>query len=130
MRYLKAFLVATVVFLVVDIAWITFFVRAEYDATLGPLMRETPGVTAALLFYAGYIAGILYFAVRPAHARGHVNTALINGALLGALAYGTYTLTNYAIFSAWTVTLVVSDIAWGAFLTAITAASGYFASRR
>jgi len=130
MNYLKAYIAATLVFLVVDIAWISLYVRGEYDAALGPMLSETPGVGGALLFYVGYIAGILFFAVRPALADGRAKTALVNGALLGALAYGTYTLTNYAIFSAWTVTLVISDIAWGAFLTAVTAAAGYFAARR
>ena len=44
---------------------------------------------------------------------------------LGALAYGTYTVTNYSLFEQWTPGLVVSDTAWGAFLTALCAAAGY-----
>ncbi|MEO0998754.1 MAG: DUF2177 family protein, partial [Pseudomonadota bacterium] len=78
----------------------------------------------------GYILGTLYFAVRPALASGRVATAAMNGALLGALAYGTYTLTNYTIFAVWSVGLVISDTLWGAFLTAITASAGFFAIRR
>ncbi|MEO0998933.1 MAG: DUF2177 family protein, partial [Pseudomonadota bacterium] len=84
---------ATIVFLVVDIAWIVLVVRAEYEAVLGGLMQTSPSIVGAVLFYVGYILGTLYFAVRPALASGRVATAAMNGALLGALAYGTYTLT-------------------------------------
>ena len=129
MNYLKSFLAATLVFLLVDLLWITFFVRDAYTAALGSSMREQPEVVAALLFYLGYIAGILYFAVRPALAAQRLATAAISGALLGALTYGTYALTNQAIFAAWTWTITLSDIAWGAFLTAVTAVAGYIAAR-
>ncbi len=129
MTYLKAFVTATIVFLVVDIAWIVLVVTPEYKAALGSLIQESPSIAAAVLFYVGYILGILYFAVRPALDAGRAGVAALNGALLGALAYGTYTLTNYAIFAAWNLTLVLSDIAWGAFLTALTAAAAYLAAR-
>ena len=94
------------------------------------MMRETPDGLAAGAFYVGYIAGILFLAVRPALEAERPGPALINGAALGALAYGTYTLTNYAIFAQWSVTLVLSDIAWGAVLTASCAVIGYLAARK
>ena len=129
MRYVKAFAVTAAVFLLIDIAWISLFLRDVYEAQLGSMMRPEASVAAAVLFYVGYIGAILYFAVRPALAAGRMATALVHGAALGAIAYGTFTLTNYAIFSQWSVLLVVSDIGWGAFLTAISAAIGYFATR-
>lgn len=125
MRFLKAAAATAIAFLVIDIAWIGFFVGDVYDAQLGDMMRESPNGLAAAAFYLAYIAGIVYFAVRPALDENRVGPALLNGALLGALAYGTYTLTNYAIFSQWSMTLALSDIAWGAFLTAGSAAVGY-----
>jgi uncharacterized membrane protein len=129
MNYFKAAAAVAVSFLVIDLAWIAFFLGDVYDAQLGNLMRETPDGLAAGVFYVGYIAGILYFAVRPAFHEARVGPAVLNGALLGALAYGTYTLTNYAIFTSWSFVLVLSDIAWGAFLTASSAAIGYLAAR-
>jgi uncharacterized membrane protein len=56
-------------------------------------------------------------------------TTLTNGAVVGALAYGTYTLTNYAILTNWTPGLVYTDIVWGALLTAVVAAAGHLAAR-
>jgi uncharacterized membrane protein len=129
MNYIKSAAAIAVAFLVIDLAWIGFFLGDVYDAQLGDMMRETPNGLAAGAFYVGYIAGILYFAVRPALHEARVGPAVLNGALLGALAYGTYTLTNYAIFTDWSLVLVVSDIAWGAFLTASSAAIGYLVAR-
>ena len=130
MTYLKATVATAIAFLVIDLAWISLFLGDVYAAQLGDMMRDTPDGLAAGAFYIGYIAGILYLAVRPALEAGRVGPALLNGAILGALAYGTYTLTNYAIFTQWSVTLVLSDIAWGAVLTASSAAVGYMAARK
>ncbi|MDJ0751867.1 MAG: DUF2177 family protein [Woeseiaceae bacterium] len=129
MRYVKAFAATAIVFLIIDLAWIGLFLRDVYEAQLGSMMRPSASVWAAALFYVGYVAAILYFAIRPALAEMRLATAIQHGAALGAIAYGTYTLTNYAIFERWSVLLVVSDIGWGAFLTAVCAAAGYLAAR-
>ena len=129
MKYVKAFAAAAVAFLVIDIAWISLFLRDVYEAQLGSMMRPTASASAAVLFYVSYIAAILYLAVRPALAEKRIATAIQHGAALGAIAYGTFTLTNYAIFAQWSVLLVVSDIGWGTFLTAVSAAAGYLAAR-
>ncbi len=129
MNYLKAAVVTAITFLIIDLAWITLFLGDVYEVQLGAMMLGEPRVWPAVVFYVGYIAGIVFFAVRPALTSNGTKAALLNGALLGALAYGTYTLTNHAIFAQWTPLLVVSDIAWGAFLTGISAAAGYLVAR-
>ena len=129
MKTLKSLAAVAVTFLVIDLVWIRLVVIDVYEAQLGSMMRPDASATAAVLFYVGYLAAILYLAVRPALADQRVATAALHGAALGAVAYGTYTLTNYAIFAQWSVLLVVSDIGWGTFLTAVTAAVGYLAAR-
>lgn len=128
MKNLKAFIAIAVVFTTVDIAWISLFLGDVYAAQLSSIMRESPLAAPALLFYVGYIIAIIFFAVRPALATQRVATALLNGGALGAVTYGTFTLTNHAILSAWSWHLVISDIAWGAFLTGICSACGYLAA--
>jgi len=130
MKFLKAYFAAAATFLVIDLAWIGLFVRNVYDAELGSMMLATPRVAGAIIFYVAYVAAIVYLAIRPAWQTQSSRTALINGGSLGAVCYGTYTLTNYALFEAWSWLLVVSDIAWGGFLTAVAALAGYLASRR
>lgn len=130
MACLRAYLGTLVAFLLIDIAWIALVLRPFYEEQLGALLNPEPGLAAAAVFYLFYAAGIVYLAVQPALHERSPATALLRGAVLGALAYGTYTVTNQAIFTAWTTALVLSDIAWGAFLTAMCAVAGYAAAGR
>ncbi|MEL7448107.1 MAG: DUF2177 family protein [Pseudomonadota bacterium] len=129
MTYFKAFAGTLVTFLIVDLAWITFFVRPYYQKTVGHLLRESPDLAASAVFYLAYVGGIVYFAIVPALAAGSLRVAVLNGAVLGGIAYATYSVTNYAVFEGWTTGLMLSDVAWGIFLTAVCAAGGYFAAR-
>ena len=127
--YLKAFFTVLLTFLVVDAIWISLVLLDFYQQTLGDLMQEAAPGLAAVVFYLAYSAGIVQLAVLPAVEKQSVSIAISNGGFLGALAYGTYTMTNYTLFGSWTYGLVVSDILWGTFLTALCAAAGFFAVR-
>ena len=129
MNYLRAYVGTLTAFLVLDLAWIVIVVRPYYESQLGALLRDSPDMAASALFYLAYVAGIVMLAVEPALRSARMTTALLRGAALGALAYGTYTVTNYAIFEAWTLGLLASDVLWGTFLTAVCAACGYLAAR-
>lgn len=129
MRILLAYLAAAAVFIVVDLIWIVLVVLDTYQREIGSMLSDSPNRAAAGIFYAGYIAGILLLASLPAVERGSWRTAALNGAVLGAIAYGTYTVTNYAVLTGWTMTLVVTDILWGAFITALCALVGFIVAR-
>ena len=129
MSFLKAYLGTIIAFVVVDAIWISLFVRHLYRETMGPLLLETPNYLAAGLFYLAYSAGVVVLAVLPALAVRNPRAALINGAVLGAVSYGTFALTNYAMFRGWTTSLVFSDILWGTFLTALSAGCGFLFAR-
>lgn len=130
MPMIKAYIASIVTFLVVDAIWIALVVRSYYESQIGSLLRDTPDFIAALVFYLAYAFAVVVLAVKPALTSKRLVDALMLGALLGAIAYGTFTITNYAVLKDWTIGLVVSDIAWGTFLTAVVAASGYLAARR
>ena len=125
----KAFIGTLIAFLIIDLVWIVGVVRPMYDRQLGELLRTNPQLGAAAVFYLMYAAGIVFFAVLPGVQAGGMRTALVNGAVLGGLAYGTYAFTNYALVKGWTLSLAVADFGWGIVLTAITAAAGLFAAR-
>ncbi|MBT8484297.1 MAG: DUF2177 family protein [Phycisphaerae bacterium] len=129
MSYVKCYAGVILAFLVIDLAWIVFVAKPLYERTVGDLMRASPNLVAAGVFYLAYAAGIVVLACRPAMNTGAQTTALVNGAVLGALAYGSFTVTNYALFKAWTTTLVVTDILWGTALTAVSAWIGLLATR-
>jgi uncharacterized membrane protein len=129
MVFTKAFVGTLVAFLAIDMVWIARVARPMYERQVGDLLRVHPQIGAASAFYLAYTAGIVYFAVLPALASGGVRTALLNGAALGGLAYGTYAFTNHALFKGWTFTLAAADVGWGIVLTAVTAACGLWAAR-
>ena len=129
MRFLLAYLAATAVFIVVDLIWIVLVVWDTYEREIGNMLSDSPNGAAAAIFYIGYIAGILLLASLPAVEKRSWKTAAINGAVMGAIAYGTYTVTNYVILTGWTMTLVVTDTLWGAFITALCAYVGYVVAR-
>lgn len=121
---------AGLAFGVLDGIWLSFVGLPFYLEAIGEIMAYPPRIPAAALFYVGYIAGLVYFVVVPATRAGGVPRALVQGALLGAFAYGTYDLTNLATLTAFTWKLAAIDIAWGTFATAMTAAAGTAAARR
>ncbi len=129
MTFVKSFAGTLIAFLAIDFIWITRVVKPMYDQQVGSLLRTNPQMGAAAIFYLMYAAGIVYFAVLPAIESGGMRTALLNGAIFGGLAYGTYAFTNYAVLKGWTLTLVFADVAWGIVLTAVAAACGLFAAR-
>ncbi|MBB5275916.1 putative membrane protein [Rhizobium rosettiformans] len=130
MPYVIAYISTAVVFFALDYLWLTRIAIGFYREQIGSLMLASPNFTAAGVFYLFYVVGVVYFAVMPAVSAGSLVTALINGALLGLLAYGTYDMTNLATLKGWSLQMSLVDMAWGAFLTATAAAAGYLAVSR
>ncbi|MEM7744502.1 MAG: DUF2177 family protein [Pseudomonadota bacterium] len=124
MQILTLYFVTVLVFLAVDIVGLKLFLKPLFDRHLGDWMLEDPKLAPAAAFYLFYIVGVVYFVSLPALAEGGVVKALLTGAFLGAVAYGTYEFTNYATLTRWSLEMVLTDVIWGAFLTAISAAAG------
>lgn len=116
-------------FIAIDLVWLGVVARDFYVGQLGSLMAPKPRWGIALLFYAAYCAGIVLFAVMPGMAAGSLLRTVLLGAALGALAYGTYDLTNLATLRGWPPLLSVVDVAWGTLLTATAAGLSHLAVR-
>lgn len=124
-KALLTYLLTVPVFFAIDMVWLGLVAKNFYNKYLGKLLTENIIWSAAIIFYLVYIAGIIYFAVMPAVEKGSISKTAINGALLGALAYATYDLTNLATLKNWPFTVVWVDILWGMVLTALVAVAGY-----
>jgi uncharacterized membrane protein len=125
-----AWLAAAGAFLALDLLWLGVVARNFYWTQLGDLVRDKPDLGVAALFYAGYVAGVVFFAIMPALQTGGVWRAVLLGALLGLFGYGTYDLTNLATLKGYPPLLAAVDIAWGTFLTAAASAAGFLAVQR
>ena len=125
MKALKPILAMLVALLVLDAIWIAGFMQGLYQREIPDMLKEQANIVAALAFYVGYPLGAWYLAVVPAVRRQSLQSALLNGAVLGAVAYGTFAVTNLAVLEGWSVTLTVVDLIWGACVTAAVSALGY-----
>ena len=129
MTWIVAAITAALVFGALDAVWLSWAGPNFYRPRLGDILADSFRMMPALVFYAAYIAAIVWFAVRPVLSLG-IGAAALNGALLGAICYATYDLTNQATMRTWSTTVTVADIAWGAFATAVAAAAASFAAAK
>ena len=127
-KYVFAYLGAGLTFAVIDAVWLTTMVNRLYRPVIGPIMADKPDMTAAVIFYLISIAGTVFLAIDPALREGSWTRALLNGAVLGFIAYATYDLTNQATLNVWSWKLTITDIIWGTTLTGLSATGGYFAA--
>lgn len=127
MLTLPVFLGVSLSLLILDILWLSTMAKRLYRPELGNLIADKFRTIPAMLFYIIYVLGVIYFASVPAIQASSGKMALINGALLGALSYSTYDLTNQATLQKWSTKVTIIDILWGATLTSISSYAGYYA---
>ena len=129
MKWIVAYLGAGLTFGALDALWLRWAGPNLYRPALGDLLAPSFRPAPAVAFYLLYIAATVWFAVRPGLDQGAACAAL-NGALLGAICYATYDLTNQATLQHWPVHVTLIDIGWGAFATATASAIACWATAR
>lgn len=128
--HLISFVVAAVLFTVVDLIWLTAVATDLYDRELGPLLADEPRAGAAVAFYVLFVAGLVHFVVLPALERGRVAWAFGSGAFFGLVTYATWDLTSLAVLEGFPASLVPIDLAWGAVLASSVAGGTTLVVRR
>lgn len=128
-KTLIAYVAALLFIAVADALWLGLLMPQQYQAWIGPLMREQPLLLPAAAFYLLYPVGVTVFAVLPGLERNSCKASAALGALLGLLAYGTYDLSNLATLKGWPLQLTLVDMCWGAGLSAAAATVAFLAAR-
>lgn len=116
LNFLIYFVIAFIVFIIIDIIWLGLVAKKLYAKYLGYIMAEKVNFLAAIIFYVVFIIGLVYFAVMNVSVWW---MALLNGALLGFIAYATYDLTNLATLKGWPLKITIIDLVWGTSLGAV-----------
>lgn len=129
MKILVLYVVTALVFLGLDAVMLKNVLRPLFEKHVGDLLADNVNLPAAVIFYLFYIGGVLWFVSLPALRDGAPGKALITGALLGAMAYGTYEFTNLATLKGWHWQMVLIDVSWGALLTGVSAWTGVMVAR-
>jgi uncharacterized membrane protein len=127
MQLTTLYLSTAAVFLILDAIMLSLVMKPLFTRHIGALMIEPIRYVPAGLFYAAYVAGLIYLVSLPALKTG--SPVLIPAAIIGAMAYGTYEFTSYAIMRDWHWQMVATDFLWGTVLTAVSAWAGVAITR-
>jgi uncharacterized membrane protein len=115
---------AALVFCAADAVVIPLVMQPLFKAALGSQMLDALRLGPAAMFYIVHIAGLVWFAGRPVARGGSARGALLDGAILGFVAYSCYEMTSWTIMRAWTPALVVIDLTWGTIISGVAAWAG------
>ncbi|NCB41577.1 MAG: DUF2177 family protein [Clostridia bacterium] len=120
MNFFKHYLIALIVFTLIDLIWLLIISKDLYREKLGPLMADKVNILAAVLFYVLFIAAVVFFVINPAIEKESIFFALYAGAFFGLVCYATYDLTNLATLKGWPLSITIIDLIWGSFITSAT----------
>ena len=124
-----SFIFVSIIFLIIDVLWLSITVKSLYRPALGDLLKDKPVMWAAVLFYIIYMIGVALIILKPALANDSISQALWTGVVFGVVAYGTYNLTNMATVKNWSASIVWIDMLWGGFLTGFSSAFGIYLTK-
>lgn len=124
--FFKLYFIAIVVFLGIDMIWLTLIAKNYYAKQIGYLLAKNPNLFAALIFYLIFVAGLIFFVITPALDKKAWTHALLAGAFFGLVTYATYDLTNLATVKDWPLLVTIVDLIWGMFISAVVSVATYF----
>jgi uncharacterized membrane protein len=120
-RYVVLYLATLIVIIPIDFLFLGLVARGFFASQVGDMLGEIR-LVPAVLFYLLYVVGILIFVSGPSGANWQ--STLLYGALFGFFCYATFELTSLSLLKHWTWPVVVVDISWGTFVTAVAATLG------
>lgn len=126
MNYIKMYLIALIVFIIIDGIWLLFISKNLYQKELGHLLTTNPKLMAAAIFYLLFLVGLVYFVINPGIEKESIKTIIISGLLFGLITYATYDLTNLATLKNWPLKITIIDLIWGSSLSSIVSVITYY----
>jgi uncharacterized membrane protein len=123
LKFIVAYAATAIVLFGLDFIWLSRMF-GFYQSQMVGLLLDKPRLGYAAAFYAVYVIGVVVLVVLPSASTGSWVNALLGGALLGLVAYGTYDMTNMAVLKGYQLPVALVDMAWGTFVTAVAATAG------
>jgi uncharacterized membrane protein len=120
-RNVILYLATTIVMLPIDFLFLGLVAKGFFTSQVGDMLG-TVRLTPAIIFYLLYPVGVLIFVSATPNATWQ--STLLYGALFGFFCYATFELTSMALLKHWTWPVVMVDIAWGTFITALASTAG------
>jgi uncharacterized membrane protein len=120
-RYIILYLATLIVLIPFDFLFLGTMAKSFFASQVGDMLGEIR-LTPAILFYLLYVVGILIFVSGSANPSWQ--STLLYGALFGFFCYATFELTSLSLLKHWTWPVVIVDVSWGTFVTAISSTAG------
>jgi uncharacterized membrane protein len=120
-RYAVLYLATLVVIIPIDFLFLGTIARGFFASQVGDMLGEIR-LAPAILFYLLYVVGILIFVSGSPSATWQAT--LLYGALFGCFCYATFELTSLSLLKHWTWPVVLVDVSWGTFVTAVSSTLG------
>lgn len=115
------YLATLLVIVPIDFLFLGLVAKGFFTSQVGDMLG-TVRIAPAILFYLLYVAGILIFVSAVPNANWQ--STLLYGALFGFFCYATFELTSLSLLKHWTWPVVLVDVAWGSFVTAVSSTLG------
>ena len=125
-----ATILASLIFLIIDVIWLSFATKSFYRPLIGNLLTDKPVMWAAALFYIIYVMGMSLVVIQPCIDSSNIMKTIYTGFIFGLVAYGTYNLTNMAVLKGWSPAVTFVDMFWGGSLTAFSATTGLYLAKK
>jgi len=108
----KLGLIFSVIFLILDLAWINFF-----KLIFNPMIENIQGSKVELNHYGSVLAYVVLIISYLGIAFNGDKPDYFRGVLLGLAIYGVFEFTNLTMFSKWQYKILIIDIMWGLFVS-------------
>ena len=130
MTYVILYIVTFIIFLAIDFFGLGVVVKPVFEKHVPELLLDSPKIGPALVFYAFYVVGLLWFVSVPAIAEDKsLLWVAANAAIIGAIGFGTYEFTSLAVTKGWSWEMVAVDLTWGIVMTGTSAVAGVAITR-
>jgi uncharacterized membrane protein len=120
-RSVVLYLATLIVIVPIDFLFLGVVAKDFFASQVGDMLGEIRPAPA-ILFYLLYVVGILIFVSGAATAIWQ--STLLYGAPFGLFCYATFELTSLSLLKQWTWPVVIMDVAWGSFVTAVSSTLG------
>jgi uncharacterized membrane protein len=126
-RYAVLYLATLIVLIPVDFLFLGIVAKGFFTSQVGDMLGEIR-LAPAILFYLLYVVGMIVFVSGPAGATWQ--STLLYGALFGFFCYATFELTSLSLLKHWTWPVVILDVSWGTFVTALSSTAGFLSANQ
>jgi uncharacterized membrane protein len=126
MNFLKLFIPALFIPIILDFTWLGLIAKPLYVKNLSTIGRIegdkiVPVLWASGLVYLLIAFGIVHFVLPKSMPEKSLACTFTAGAFFGLILYGVYDFTNFAVLKDYPLTIGLIDLAWGTVMCGLTA---------